>query len=124
MEISIKYIDSEDFIKKWLLIWSTEFDLSSKDIIILTAIINKYLSLKSKGLVQEDISDLLFSTKTRKEYQKICDISDYTLNHFLWEMRKKKIIHKNQIIRYLIPDNNLSFKFIQTPLEKDKAEKV
>jgi hypothetical protein len=117
MEIQVKCRDKIDITKRWLLIWSTEFKLSPKEIDILSVIIERYQRLKEKGLAIEEISELLFTTKSKKEYQKLCSINDNTLNYYLSIFKKKKIIHKNQIIKYLIPSDKLTFKFlIQEPI--------
>lgn len=122
MEITVKCTDNNDKIKKWLLIWSVQFDLSPKEIDILASIIYKYLVLKAKNYSPEDVLEILFSTKSRKEYQKICNVNENTFNYYLSILKKKKIIFKNQIHKYLIPEETLSFKFINTPVVVQEVE--
>lgn len=111
MQITINYNNLEEFIEKWLTVWSVEFSLSPKEINILKVIISKYLLLSSKNLNKDEITELLFSSKARKEYQKLCGINENTFNFYLSDLRKRKLIYKNQIYKKLIPENTLTFEF-------------
>jgi hypothetical protein len=105
-----------EFPKLYLMIWNGTLGLTDKEVDVFSSILDKRRELSSDGLQEPYLSELLFSTRTRKE---LCDrlgVSSYNFQNILGHLVSKRVLHKHSngyvVDERLVPRLDLTFKFI------------
>jgi predicted Rossmann fold nucleotide-binding protein DprA/Smf involved in DNA uptake len=118
MQLSTKIpfnVTSEEYIKAYLLIFKGLAELTGKEISVLEQFIIKQAKLEAKGLSGEELSELLFSVKSRKEIQEILGFSYNQLHNYFVELVKRNLIAERggyyYIDDYLLPKRSITFEF-------------
>lgn len=104
--------------RAWLELLSGLTELTGREIDVLELLITKRAELVSSGVKKPYLSEILFSTTSRKEYYTRLGISEYNFTNLLGALRKKKALVNDEsgedIYSRLIPADEMVIKFIQT----------
>lgn len=110
--------NDDNFVRLYLMLWRTALKLTEAEVTVLEAIVKKYLKLKSEGVKDSYIPDLLFTTKVRKELQESVGYSENHFNNVVKTLKDKKIITKigdsyKIADQRVIPVPEITFKFVK-----------
>lgn len=108
-------VDQDTYILAYITLWNGMLKLSNTDMGLLIEILKRYLSLKKTGISETEISNLLFSTKSRREMMDKINVKEHMFNNRIYSLKKKGIIvekNKNYYIdKRVIPVESVTFNF-------------
>jgi len=110
--------NDENFVRLYLMLWRTALRLTDSEVIVLEAIVKRYIKLKSEGVKDSYIPDLLFTTTARKELQEAVGYSENHFNNIVKTLKDKRIISKvgdSYTISdpRVLPVPEITFKFVK-----------
>lgn len=113
MEFSTVIAVEENHIKMWLMYNNPLYNMTGKEIELMTILLRNFLAIKEK--TEDDVlaNQLLFSTDKRKEIKKEMMIKDNYFDVLMNKLRSHGAIVNNQIDKHLVP------KFIKNKKSKD-----
>ena len=105
----------ESIERVWVNLIAGLSNLTDREIDVLVVILNKRKVLIKEGIKQPYLSQILFSTETRKEYCGFLGITEYNFTNLLGSLRKKNSLIKTNEIedvhQRLIPAEEMLIKF-------------
>ena len=111
--VKLKYQTIDHHIKLWCKLLDKYYPISEKELELVSYLIQKQLDYTNRRLEENDINELMLSTKMRKEMSTYFKLDPKTLNTYISLLRGKKVIISNLINNDLIPKDELTFKFTQ-----------
>lgn len=106
--INLTASESIDFFTIWVNILSPFLKISTKEIVLLAALLRKRQELLEKDGSDKLANLLLFTTEVRREVRDSIKINQTSFNNSLALLKKKGYINKDNIINSLIlPNVNL-----------------
>ena len=112
--------------RMWLTLISGLTGFTEREMDVLEVIIDKRIELVNNGIKQPYLSEMLFSTLSRKEYYSRLMISEFNFTNLLGTIRKKRGIVKledgiEDVDSRLIPATELLIKLI-VPNDRGTAD--
>lgn len=105
----------EAWIKQYIFLWNGMLQLTTAEIDLLYTLIIKYFELKKVISSDNEVFELLFSTRKRKEIKTELNISEQVFNNRFVALKKKGIIktvnNSYKLDNKILPLQELTFKF-------------
>lgn len=103
MEFSNVIMVDQKIIKMWLMFNNPLYNLTAKEIDLMSCLIRHFLDIKSK--TEDDVlaNQLLFSTDKRKEIKKELHIKDNYFDVLMNKLRNHGAINNNQLNKKIVP---------------------
>lgn len=111
-------VNDDNCVRHYLMLWKSALRLTDSEAIVLEAIVKRHLILKSEGVRDSYIPDLLFTTQARKKLQEEVGYSENHFNNIVKTLKDKRIIAKSGDSyrisdQRVIPVPEITFKFVK-----------
>jgi len=104
------------WIKQYVLLWNGIIQLTDSEVELLIEFLYKFFELKKTISTDNELFDILFSTKKRKEIKEKLNISEQIFNNRFTALKKKGVIKEHdgsyKLDNKVIPLQEVTFKFI------------
>lgn len=116
MKIVNVNIDKLGFSKSYLLLLNGGLKLTSKELDVLSLLIDKYLQFKELGLKEPFLSKYIFSSEIKKEVRDKSGINSQYFQNIVSKLVKKKVLIAMgnglyEFLPHIIPVKEICFKF-------------
>jgi hypothetical protein len=116
--------------RTWLTLISGLTGFTEREMDVLEVIIQKREELVANGIKQPYLSELLFSSSSRKEYQEKLGITQFNFTNLLGSIRNKRGLSMTNEVEdiddRLLPANEMIIRFVQndtrTTTDKEDSE--
>lgn len=109
-------IPKDQLVKVYIALWNGILRLTDKELLIVEALVSKYLELELVIKDPKYLYEVLFSTQSLKDIRIKLGLKEQTLNNYKGSLKIKGILHIDRDGNYslderVIPVNQITFKF-------------
>lgn len=109
-------IPKDQLVNVYLALWNGILKLTDKELLIVEALVSKYLELQLVIKDPKYLYEVLFSTQSLKDIRIKLNLKEQTLNNYKGSLKIKGILHIDKDGNYslderVIPVNEITFKF-------------